>query len=41
VELTVPRLGNESGIALPMALGFTLVISIALVTALEISTSSQ
>lgn len=35
------RLGNETGIALPMALGFVLVISIALVTVLTFSSSSQ
>jgi Tfp pilus assembly protein PilX len=35
------RLRNESGVALPIALGFVLVISIALVTVLSISSSSQ
>jgi Tfp pilus assembly protein PilX len=37
----VRRLSNESGIALPMALGFVMVISIALVTVLTFSSSSQ
>lgn len=35
------RLRNQRGIALPMALGFMLVISIALVTVLEMSSSSE
>jgi hypothetical protein len=39
--LLTSRLRNEGGIALPIALGFMLVISIALVVVLEISRSSQ
>ena len=35
------RLRGERGIALPMALGFMMVMSIALVTALELSSSGQ
>jgi Tfp pilus assembly protein PilX len=37
----VKRIGDENGIALPMALGFVMVISIALVTVLTFSSSSQ
>jgi hypothetical protein len=35
------RLSNDSGIALPMALGFVMVLSIALVAVLSFSSSSQ
>jgi hypothetical protein len=41
MHVPASRLRNERGIALPMALGFMLVISIALVTVLQISRSSQ
>jgi hypothetical protein len=41
MHVPTSRLRNEGGIALPMALGFMLVISIALVTVLEMSRSSQ
>jgi hypothetical protein len=40
-RLSVPGLRNERGIALPMALGFVVVISIALVAVVAFSSSSQ